>query len=202
MAFGLWNKDASPRQKAVNIAVLSLSCLTIYGASASILVFNDVAARLNWLTLVMTAFIIVGCLCCWLFDLVGFRQGLRYRIEYVGAFKATFALMFMPFLIYVACYAVLVCAIPSLLHHMISQPAELLAVISDKPYRFSDRRQCDGLLYIEGFDYVMANELCGVHEDDWNRMSVGTVLFLQGQQSVFGFSVEEYSYFAEELPAS
>ena len=46
MAYGLWNKDASPRQKAVNIAVLSLSCLTIYGASASILVFNDVAARL------------------------------------------------------------------------------------------------------------------------------------------------------------
>ena len=45
-------------------------------------------------------------------------------------------------------------------------------------------------------------QLRGIHEDDWSRMSVGTVLFLQGQQSVFGFSVEEYSYFAEGLPAS
>lgn len=78
---------------------------------------------------------------------------------------------------------------PAAIHHLISENAEQVVTVEKT---FSSE-YCGRGAYIQEYQYLFNNEICGIANEDWELLRNGSRVLLVGRKSFLGFSYDKYS---------
>lgn len=184
---------------SIDFAVLSLVVfflVALLGTVSDILVFDDAAWQLTCVSLFIT---ITLCILIVLFFQLEKKAGHAAsngspNTKGVQDIKAALALATLgPIMTFSFVYGAVVGAIPAILHPLFSQPAELTVTVRHKPHSYYGNKSCSGKVFIEQFNFLMVEDLCGIRKQDWDALTPGMPILLFGEMSWFGFTADEYS---------
>jgi hypothetical protein len=87
--------------------------------------------------------------------------------------------------------------LPVLAHAMLSQQASLEVTVKRTATTFRNK-YCDGGVYIAEYRIFLNDQICGIANSDWQSLEPGTRLRLYGEESPFGFSIDQYQVLTNE----
>lgn len=183
-----FKSDATKRQKIAGTVIYALLPLIFIGMFSDTLIYSWYFDAFIYPVLATSLVLVAIVLYMMLFKFREETQANLARTNQKMWVVIIGVVIFIPMFL----YAAFLKGVPVLLHSFISSESEVYITVRKKSYRYSEKHCRNGGVFIEGYTYFLNDKLCGFNESDWESITSGDRLRLDGKVSKFGFTLKKY----------
>lgn len=188
----LFAKSATPSQKVGISVVLCVTLLSTFGIFNRTLVDEQVMRA----AVIAAPFLTLLCLPLVVRPVLrnpslGFSKSRWKRWRMILGFA---------FIVWLFIHNAIARGLPIFCHYLVSSPGEITVTVTAKASEYKTKGCSSGRVTLTEFGSIWNSDLCGLQQAHWQRLKPGDKLLLQGQKSIFGFSVKRYGLIGRDNP--